>query len=616
MVGTTVSCFWEIYLKRSRLFLLIVAFLFLFIPSQAYGLADDIRTAKIESVLKQTEAVFADSTLSMDDLRTKTDSLLATPLGSIDPKFVCNLVSEVGEKLFEAKKYGEVIQYATSTKRVLRQLLPEGAEEESLLIKVSQPLIRSYAYLNLMEQSANLSYEALNRARKYNLETEMATINNYLGYINYNKRQYNKADSFYREAIVLNERLKDKRKLFINYSNISSSLGMQNVYNKAIEYAYLGIHQLDPETDMETVMICMRNIAGIYYVNKEYSVALKTLREVKDYQTAENQHRNLIDTYRMMAMVFEQEHQVDSALLYMEKGVKLAQQLGNSASQVVLLKGLASIYKASGRYERAFEHLSSSMALDDSLTHAANQERMANIVQLCSTEYQQHNEDLLLLHDIDKRNNRILAFAYGVVLLLVGCIFFLLYKLNKKNKEFSKQLVRELEVKEELIKDGEKEIYEFKNREKEYLEEIEAKEKEFSSLSLHMMRHEDFVNTIQEELKGILSEINPRKTEQREKLQKVSSLLRQQSQSGVLDGLEYYLKNINASFYENLTNAFPTLTVRDLRLCAMLKAGMSTKEIADITFREIRSVESARNRIRKKCSISKDENLMKFFSQY
>ena len=46
--------------------------------------------------------------------------------------------------------------------------------------------------------------------------------------------------------------------------------------------------------------------------------------------------------------------------------------------------------------------------------------------------------------------------------------------------------------------------------------------------------------------------------------------------------------------------AVAKLTVKEKRLCAFISLGLSTKEIAAIAFREVRSCESSRNRLRKK----------------
>ena len=47
----------------------------------------------------------------------------------------------------------------------------------------------------------------------------------------------------------------------------------------------------------------------------------------------------------------------------------------------------------------------------------------------------------------------------------------------------------------------------------------------------------------------------------------------------------------------------------------MLFIGLSTKEISSITFREVRSIESARNRLRKKLDIPEEETIQDFLSR-
>ena len=73
---------------------------------------------------------------------------------------------------------------------------------------------------------------------------------------------------------------------------------------------------------------------------------------------------------------------------------------------------------------------------------------------------------------------------------------------------------------------------------------------------------------------------------------------------------------MNSSFYKVLLDKYPSLTAKDLRLCVLLRLGLTTKEIADITCKEIRSVESARNRLRRKCELSQEVDLFKFFNRF
>ena len=57
---------------------------------------------------------------------------------------------------------------------------------------------------------------------------------------------------------------------------------------------------------------------------------------------------------------------------------------------------------------------------------------------------------------------------------------------------------------------------------------------------------------------------------------------------------------------------FPTLKKNDLKLCAYLKMGLSSKEIASLLNTSLRSIETARYRLRKKLGLEGGANLTSF----
>jgi len=72
-------------------------------------------------------------------------------------------------------------------------------------------------------------------------------------------------------------------------------------------------------------------------------------------------------------------------------------------------------------------------------------------------------------------------------------------------------------------------------------------------------------------------------------------------------------ERINPKFFEKLVERFPNLTKNEIKLCALLKLRLSTKQISAITLQTVRSIEMARFRLRKKIDIV-DEDYAKFFN--
>lgn len=81
----------------------------------------------------------------------------------------------------------------------------------------------------------------------------------------------------------------------------------------------------------------------------------------------------------------------------------------------------------------------------------------------------------------------------------------------------------------------------------------------------------------------------------------------------IQDDFDLNFARVNQQFYEKLTNQHPDLSPGDLKLCALLKMNMSSKDIANLQYKSVGSIEVARSRLRKKLGISNSKtNLVKY----
>lgn len=70
----------------------------------------------------------------------------------------------------------------------------------------------------------------------------------------------------------------------------------------------------------------------------------------------------------------------------------------------------------------------------------------------------------------------------------------------------------------------------------------------------------------------------------------------------------------NQEFTERLLEQFPELSSKELKICTLLKAGLSTKEITQLLSISDRTVENHRYHIRKKLNLPPNSNLATFFA--
>lgn len=77
---------------------------------------------------------------------------------------------------------------------------------------------------------------------------------------------------------------------------------------------------------------------------------------------------------------------------------------------------------------------------------------------------------------------------------------------------------------------------------------------------------------------------------------------------------EIQMDELHQEFFKKLKDQFPTLSNNDLRLCAYLRVGLNSKEIADIMNIQPSSSYISRSRLRKKLNLKPEEDLYDFLN--
>jgi DNA-binding CsgD family transcriptional regulator len=67
----------------------------------------------------------------------------------------------------------------------------------------------------------------------------------------------------------------------------------------------------------------------------------------------------------------------------------------------------------------------------------------------------------------------------------------------------------------------------------------------------------------------------------------------------------------NAEYFRILSERYPSLSRLEIRMCALIKTGMTNKELAKVYGQSEKSYEQHRYRIKKKLALGKNDNLVK-----
>ena len=198
---------------------------------------------------------------------------------------------------------------------------------------------------------------------------------------------------------------------------------------------------------------------------------------------------------------------------------------------------------------------------------------------------------------------------------LAYCIYsvfaaLLLYFILQLIKMRSMRLVKAMEAKKE------EEIMILKNQTLEH--DLKHKSQDLASSTMNLLRKNEILLKIKD---GI--DLSIRHFEDDEKNRGIREL--QKLKYEIMDNIEHDddWKKFEQNFdvvYEDYLNRlgkkYPSLSIGDKKICAYLKMGLSSKDIAPLMNMSVHSVEMARYRLRKKLELDRSVNLSEFLQNF
>lgn len=168
------------------------------------------------------------------------------------------------------------------------------------------------------------------------------------------------------------------------------------------------------------------------------------------------------------------------------------------------------------------------------------------------------------------------------------------------------EINRKFQEQKDLVIKQEKELL---SKEKAILEqEIENQKKQLTMNALNMVRQGELVQSVITRLNDVFPHTT---AEGRSLLNSLISQLNDRSNEHLEEEFEICFEKVHSDFYTNLTRSVPDISVREKRLCALLRMNMTTKEIAAITFQTPNAIDVAKFRLRKRTGTDNDEDFMK-----
>ena len=178
-----------------------------------------------------------------------------------------------------------------------------------------------------------------------------------------------------------------------------------------------------------------------------------------------------------------------------------------------------------------------------------------------------------------------------------------------KRKERLKHLRAYRKKESDYIKQAalaEKKIIHLKNE--KLKSDMIHRDKELANQTMDLIHKNNFLTRIKDELEKIKN-LYPDETLRKKVTSLVGKIDKDVDHDKQWEVFETAFDEVHEDFLNRLKARYPTLTPKELRLCAYLRMNISTKEIAPLMNISIRGVEICRYRVRKKLNIDRDTNL-------
>lgn len=355
-----------------------------------------------------------------------------------------------------------------------------------------------------------------------------------------------------------------------------------NIMRKDMEKAFAEIeeakkYRVTPELD-----ICIdMNLAIIYYYIKEYDIAEEYYRKILDNDMI---HYNKIIATNNYILFCMSTRQFEKALNMCNQNMPLIDkfQMWHAKNDLYVIKSL--IYAQTDNYKRAYECQDSARTISIRLFNADSEEKIEELITQFETFNAKREKEAL--QKVYYKKNLII----WLLILSLGISAVVIYLLRQRNRKQSDKK-RMLETMIETIEQDHQKELQLSS------EELEEKNRELTTYAIRMAQVNDLLNKILANkdlfanagapaVTGIINDIKSLK------LQEIT-----------WDTFKIYFESIHHSFFVDLQRAHPNLTAGETRMCAFIIMHLSTKDIATLTNRSVRTVETIKYRLTKKLDL-------------
>ena len=461
--------------------------------------------------------------------------------------------------------------------------------------KAEESYLESFSSFSALSQSEDSKLNPRGRSDKLQ---GMAVSKNNLAMIAEQRKEYEKAHELFSDGLKYrNERMQfdDIAHSYLHLANlslVSNNFSQVSMYcdsaEKIIEKLFdTPIEQFGALEDNKN-----RYLGSSKQIQAELNFKLGNKKRMNGFlEQAKIYYKKLpIELTGLLEISAEMHFNLNDlgiAIGEINEGLVLADKHGLSRQKEQLLKTKKKVLSKAGDEEGASKTNELLLLINQEKVSSQNRNLLINM---------ELREQLRISEDSIKEANE--QRQQLIVLSFVGTIIFLLIVSTVRNQYVAAD-------QQKIIAEQSKLVAEL---------ELKSTERELRYVSTSIMEKNEMIESIKKDINYASKFLSD--SDSKYLLNPLRSKLKDAtSGSSDWDDFQKHFNKSYPGFLEQLAGLNKSLTIPDLRICAYLRAGQTTKEIAHMTGLSVRSIESRRYRLRKKLNLERDMPLHKFIHQ-
>jgi len=429
-----------------------------------------------------------------------------------------------------------------------------------------------------------------------NDEYNAGMIMNNIATVMFNFEKYDLAKPYIDSSIRMNKRNKNIPGLFRNYVNLSVIYRHDQQYDSALLYIQQGL-KIAKQTGQKLSQ------ANVYYSAASVLFDMGDLSRAKKYSDSSrlicneiNSVMGIFSNNLLLSEMYEQEGNYSEANKILRRNLNIARKHKIIKAENTVLERLYLNFRKRGIYDSALFY-------NEEYNKRMDAQKEENVLEKIEKWKGKYNDQLAkekivqLEKEKYKRLSELRIIVILFILIIASLVIIIIYRFQKSRNA-------RLQIK---LKNSEAEKL-AAEREKLSLE-LEYRQKELAVSSINIDRFYNINKNTINMMSGLLPAL---KADNRRSLEAIIKKFEKDSRSYYSDEFELRFKEVQSEFYHTLLKEHPDLSPSEIKLCGYLRLNLTTKDIADLTSRNNRTIENSRSRIRAKLGLSKDQNLVEY----